>query len=268
MNKECEKCSRGFHESYIYCPYCGKKLPTAKEDKELYMKLKEFRDTMAEKERKPRYIIFPNETLKELSKCQPKTISELEKTRGMGPKKIEEYGKDILGIINEKKEVSEIIDEKNFDDVKEPTFHNCEICEKEINSRYEICYDCFKEVKKLKDKNIFEMDIKGILDSLNKEDFERLKKRKLNKLKQKETQKEEKIDKKSKWLEKLKEIRLKYPHSYEPWTEEEESTLKELYKKGETIEDISKILGRQPGGINSRLESLELLEKVNQPDGA
>lgn len=48
---------------------------------------------------KPFYI-FTNKTLKELISDRPKTTDQLLKIAGIGPKKVEDYGDDILAVIN------------------------------------------------------------------------------------------------------------------------------------------------------------------------
>ncbi|MEI7750048.1 MAG: PIF1 family DEAD/DEAH box helicase [Candidatus Moraniibacteriota bacterium] len=50
------------------------------------------------------------------------------------------------------------------------------------------------------------------------------------------------------------ELRKKYPHAYMPWKEDEDKWLKRLVSGGSDIESISKMLGRQPGSIRSRIE--------------
>lgn len=46
------------------------------------------------------YFIFNNETLDEIIKLNPKSKKELVNVRGFGPKKIEDYGEEIIKIIN------------------------------------------------------------------------------------------------------------------------------------------------------------------------
>ena len=58
----------------------------------------------------------------------------------------------------------------------------------------------------------------------------------------------------------LDDIREKYPKAYEKWTPEEENRLKELHGMELSIEELADQLGRQPGGIRSRLIRLGLLE--------
>ena len=59
---------------------------------------------------------------------------------------------------------------------------------------------------------------------------------------------------------KYDELRKKYPHAYMPWKENEDKWLRTLHAGGADVESISKMLGRQPGSIRSRIEKLELGE--------
>lgn len=71
-------------------------------DKELFQKLKVWRKEKSYKERIKPYIIFSDSTLIELSNKQPKNKDELMAIRGMGEKKFERYGEDVLSLINKK----------------------------------------------------------------------------------------------------------------------------------------------------------------------
>jgi ATP-dependent DNA helicase RecQ len=55
------------------------------------------------------------------------------------------------------------------------------------------------------------------------------------------------------------DIQKKFPTAYEKWTNEEEQKLISGYNNGKTIEELSKLLGRQIGGIRSRLKKLKLI---------
>lgn len=57
--------------------------------------------------------------------------------------------------------------------------------------------------------------------------------------------------------------RLRHPNAYAKWTEEEEGRLRERFRAGATIAQLSKEFGRVEGGIRSRLERLGELP----PDG-
>ena len=65
----------------------------------LYKKLKELRDEYAKKEQVIAYRILGNNTLKEISGRYPRTIEQLNDISGIGPVKIDKYGKEILCLV-------------------------------------------------------------------------------------------------------------------------------------------------------------------------
>lgn len=71
-------------------------------DKELFQSFKLWRKEKSYKERIKPYIIFSDSTLIELSNKQPKNKEELMAIRGMGEKKFERYGEEVLTLINSK----------------------------------------------------------------------------------------------------------------------------------------------------------------------
>lgn len=68
-------------------------------NKELFETLKKWRKDKAFKERIKPYIIFSDTSLIAISNSKPKTLEELLEVRGVGAKKIEAYGKELLSII-------------------------------------------------------------------------------------------------------------------------------------------------------------------------
>ncbi|OGS35141.1 MAG: exodeoxyribonuclease VII large subunit [Elusimicrobia bacterium RIFOXYC2_FULL_34_12] len=71
----------------------------AKNNKNLYDLLVDWRDDRARKENIPeskKYFIFPNSTLKNIAELGPKTAEELIKIKGIGSKKLLQYGNEIL----------------------------------------------------------------------------------------------------------------------------------------------------------------------------
>lgn len=54
-------------------------------------------------------------------------------------------------------------------------------------------------------------------------------------------------------------IRKEYPAAYEKWTKEEEQRLIGEYNNGRTIRELANLLGRQPGGVRSRLKKLRVI---------
>lgn len=68
-------------------------------NKELFEVLKNWRKDKAYKERIKPYIIFSDASLIAISNGKPKTLDELLEIRGVGIKKIEAYGKELLNLI-------------------------------------------------------------------------------------------------------------------------------------------------------------------------
>lgn len=69
-------------------------------DKDLFANLKKWRTTQAKKNGLPPYMIFDDKTLKQISATLPASIEDLLSTKGVGPKKADKYGPDILAIIS------------------------------------------------------------------------------------------------------------------------------------------------------------------------
>lgn len=69
-------------------------------DKEIYNKLKEYRLSKSRELKIKPYFIYSNETLEDIVKVNPRTREDLIKVRGLGEKKINMYGDDIIMIIN------------------------------------------------------------------------------------------------------------------------------------------------------------------------
>ena len=58
----------------------------------------------------------------------------------------------------------------------------------------------------------------------------------------------------SNWSEKIESMRETYPNAYKPWESAQDETLKEHFQNGESIEKLSKLLGRHEGSIKMRLQ--------------
>lgn len=67
-------------------------------DSELYERLRTWRTALATENNVPGYIIASNKTLEEIARRKPQAPGDLIKVPGLGPKKIETYGADILAI--------------------------------------------------------------------------------------------------------------------------------------------------------------------------
>ncbi|HEY1085212.1 MAG TPA: PIF1 family DEAD/DEAH box helicase [Candidatus Saccharimonadales bacterium] len=59
---------------------------------------------------------------------------------------------------------------------------------------------------------------------------------------------------KSSWSDKIAKMRLTYPNAYKPWGTQDDATLKQDFQNGESIESLSKKLGRHEGSIKMRLQ--------------
>ncbi len=68
-------------------------------DSELMNKLKSWRADLAKDNKVPAYIIFDDKTLKLLAAKKPSDEDELSVIKGIGKKKLEEYGEEVLAII-------------------------------------------------------------------------------------------------------------------------------------------------------------------------
>ena len=68
-------------------------------DKNLYELLKNLRANFARKENLPYHTVMPKNTLKEISGRYPLELDKLNDIAGMGPKKIEKYGEEIISVV-------------------------------------------------------------------------------------------------------------------------------------------------------------------------
>lgn len=80
-----------------------KATPPANPQESLTQELKSFRKDLASKNRVPAYVIFNDITLNELVSKRPNSVSELEQIKGLGKVKIERFGNDLIGIIQNQK---------------------------------------------------------------------------------------------------------------------------------------------------------------------
>ncbi len=88
-------------------------------NKDLYAELNAWRKSIAEESGIPQYMILPNKTLKELVKMLPITLKELAKVKGFGKVKLNQFGEEIIEIIETYCIINKIKrDETIFDDLK------------------------------------------------------------------------------------------------------------------------------------------------------
>ncbi|MBS3147488.1 exodeoxyribonuclease VII large subunit [Candidatus Woesearchaeota archaeon] len=70
------------------------------ENQDVLNELKIWRKNIASKKKIPSYCIFHDSTLVSIANLVPKTEEELDKIKGVGKRKIQAYGEDILKIVN------------------------------------------------------------------------------------------------------------------------------------------------------------------------
>ena len=75
--------------------------PVLLSDEELELKLKKFRKSLADETERKAFHIFTNKTLDSLVEMRPTTLDALRKVEGIGDKKLEEFGTELVSIIRE-----------------------------------------------------------------------------------------------------------------------------------------------------------------------
>lgn len=65
---------------------------------------------------------------------------------------------------------------------------------------------------------------------------------------------QKKTDSSSSWREKVAKMRETYPNAYRPWTTQDDAALTQGFTNGESIQKLSKQLGRHEGSITMRLQ--------------
>ncbi len=67
----------------------------------LFDKLRWWRVETARKHNVPAYVIFHDATMREIAKAKPSSLNELRGVSGVGEKKLETYGREIIALIEE-----------------------------------------------------------------------------------------------------------------------------------------------------------------------
>ena len=101
-------------------------------DESLLEVLKTWRAQEGSKRRVPLYMIAGNKTIEALATNQPTTISQLKSVTGIGPKMIENYGEELLGLVREHLGVVSVPDEKEQKIQEFLTQKNVELSAEEI----------------------------------------------------------------------------------------------------------------------------------------
>jgi hypothetical protein len=56
------------------------------------------------------------------------------------------------------------------------------------------------------------------------------------------------------WAEKIEKMRETYPNAYRPWTDNDDTILKQEFQQGTSVAALSNKLGRHEGSIKMRLQ--------------
>ena len=77
-------------------PVAARKARAEEPDDPTYVALKEWRLKRSKADEIPAYVVFHNSTLAEIAERRPQTIAELASVPGVGPAKLERYGRELL----------------------------------------------------------------------------------------------------------------------------------------------------------------------------
>jgi ATP-dependent DNA helicase RecQ len=92
LRREPERAVRAAKKSSIAATLPGEAVP-------LFEKLREWRAAVAKEQAVPAYIVFGDATLRGIALTKPSTLDELSVISGVGEKKLEAYGSQLLGVV-------------------------------------------------------------------------------------------------------------------------------------------------------------------------
>ena len=258
-------------------------------DKILFEKLRILRKQIADERNVPPFIIFGDVSLREMSFYFPENEDEFLRINGVGQQKLNDFGESFLKLINDYVKENNIVPEKNIGrSQKKRVRHlssNYQKTKEMILKRFSI--EEIAKVQELKERRIIyhieklieggeKIDINYLFPS--KENFEILKSTfekiglerlapiynyfegkysyeeiRLVRMIMISEKNSFKRNVKTNYHTRLEQIKEKYPNAYEPWEDEEDNKLKNLYLENISINEIAQILKRQPNAIISRL---------------
>lgn len=265
-------------------------------DKILFKKLRTLRKQIADERNVPPFIIFGDFSLMQMSFYFPKNNDEFLKISGVGRYKLDHFSELFLKVINDYVRENNIIPKKSIEKIhkkrarylsrnyqrtkemilkkfslkemaelqglKESTIitHIEKIIDNEdkINLDYLIpSKEKFEIIKSAFEKLGFER-LAPIYNYFNeKYPYEEIKLVRIIIMSKKNLfEKEIKTD----YCNQIKQIKEKFPNSYEAWKTEADDKLRELSSKNIPIEILAKIFKRQPNAIRSRLKKLKNIE--------
>jgi len=258
-------------------------------DKILFEKLRILRKQIADERNVPPFIIFGDVSLREMSFYFPENEDEFLRINGVGQQKLNDFGESFLKLINDYVKENNIVPEKNIGrSQKKRVRHlssNYQKTKEMILKRFSI--EEIAKVQELKERRIIyhieklieggeKIDINYLFPS--KENFEILKSAfekiglerlapiynyfegkysyeeiRLVRMIMISEKNSFKRNVKTNYHTRLEQIKEKYPNAYEPWEDEEDNKLKNLYLENISINEIAQILKRQSNAIISRL---------------
>lgn len=273
---------------------------TKQYDKRLFEKLRALRKRIASQKNIAPFIIFGDVSLREMCIYFPTNKREFLNIKGVGEKKLEDFGNLFMKVIREHLEGSDIASKSIIED-------NCRLRSRHLSKNYQKTKELIlkklpiKEIaiiQKVKESRIIyhidkladggeKIDIsyllpsKEILDKI-KSAFEKFGIGQLSPIysyfngefsydKIRLVRSFIKLDaggigenldtnKIIDYYSRLKKIKENYTNAYEPWKQEDDEKLKSLISKNKTISEISQILKRQPSAIRSRLKKQGLIQ--------
>ena len=108
----------------------------------LFRKLKLWRDTIAKKEGVELFRILPNKAIEEIAITEPASKEDLINIKGIKEKKFQKYGREILGMVNEKDEdksnMSNFVKKKIYSVSEFLDYLNDKLSEEEIKLKGEV----------------------------------------------------------------------------------------------------------------------------------
>ena len=75
--------------------------PIEQYDPHLFEQLRTWRLEAAQQQGQKAFYVFPDTTLKRIAAARPQTVEELQAVKGVGPKKLDQYGQAVLDITRE-----------------------------------------------------------------------------------------------------------------------------------------------------------------------
>jgi superfamily II DNA helicase RecQ len=74
-------------------------------DQALYDRLRAWRLTTAREIEKPAYVVFHDAVLKRIAACRPTNPQELLAIKGVGPRKLEQFGTAVLDVVKNESQI-------------------------------------------------------------------------------------------------------------------------------------------------------------------